>query len=237
MVSYYTQHKHQNPTTLSKNSATAEQKHEQSDMSNQNNSMNKQRKAFLLKQSHSLNPAITVAGKGLSEGVQIELDAALKAHELIKIKFTGYKKAEIRAFTNTICAQFSAELVQLIGHVSILYRPKPLTKQAVSKAHKQSSQKKPLRARAKPQQHTTARTTKSVLKKTKTTHERFDTKTHKTARTRSDTTNKIRSNHTNANKSSANQSNVNKHHSSKRTTRPARRSTSTSNTTRQNIWR
>ncbi|MEJ2669416.1 MAG: YhbY family RNA-binding protein [Gammaproteobacteria bacterium] len=217
MVSYYTQHKHQNPTTLSKNSATAEQKHEQSDMSNQNNSMNKQRKAFLLKQSHSLNPAITVAGKGLSEGVQIELDAALKAHELIKIKFTGYKKAEIRAFTNTICAQFSAELVQLIGHVSILYRPKPLTKQAVSKAHKQSS--------------------KSVLKKTKTTHERFDTKTHKTARTRSDTTNKIRSNHTNANKSSANQSNVNKHHSSKRTTRPARRSTSTSNTTRQNIWR
>jgi RNA-binding protein len=92
--------------------------------------MDKQKKAHLLRQSHPLNPAVTVAEKGLTENVQLEIEAALKAHSLIKIKFSGYDKSNKQRLLSDICQTYGAELVQLIGHIGIVYRPKPPKKQA-----------------------------------------------------------------------------------------------------------
>jgi len=36
---------------------------------------------------HNLNPLVMVAGKGLTENIQLEVDRALEDHELIKVKF------------------------------------------------------------------------------------------------------------------------------------------------------
>lgn len=119
--------------------------------------MDKQKKAHLLGQSHALNPAVTIAEKGLSENVQLELEAALKAHGLIKVKFTGYNKVQKQALLKDICQQYKADLVQLIGHIGIIYRPKPPKKQPSTKAKaKRAGIKKP--HSSKPQQRSTKKT-------------------------------------------------------------------------------
>ena len=35
---------------------------------------------------HTLNPIVTIAGNGFSDGVKAEIERALKDHELIKLK-------------------------------------------------------------------------------------------------------------------------------------------------------
>lgn len=113
--------------------------------------MDKQKKAHLLGLSHPLNPAVTIAEKGLSETVQFELEAALKAHGLIKVKFAGYNKTEKQTLLAEICQQYKAELVQLIGHIGILYRPKPPKKQPSTKANaRRAGIKKPGAKKAQP---------------------------------------------------------------------------------------
>jgi putative YhbY family RNA-binding protein len=109
--------------------------------------MDKQKKAHLLSQSHALNPAVTVAEKGLSETVQLEIEAALKAHGLIKIKFAGYSKADKQTLLSQICPEFEAELVQLIGHIGIIYRPKPPKTRPAPTARTQLKRAGPKKAR------------------------------------------------------------------------------------------
>jgi len=70
---------------------------------------------------HSLNPIITIAEKGLSENVRLEIDRALNDHELIKLKLVCARE-EKKQLSDTICADFNAECVQSIGHVLLLHR-------------------------------------------------------------------------------------------------------------------
>ena len=70
---------------------------------------------------HSLNPIITIAEKGLSDNIRLEIDRALKDHELIKIKLVCGKE-EKQQLADTICSDFKAECVQSIGHILLLYR-------------------------------------------------------------------------------------------------------------------
>lgn len=72
---------------------------------------------------HSLNPIVTVAGKGLSEGVQLEIDRALEDHELIKVKFAVGDREVKRTLIKALCEQVQAELVQEIGNIALIYRP------------------------------------------------------------------------------------------------------------------
>lgn len=71
---------------------------------------------------HSLSPVVTIADKGLTENVAIEIERALKDHELIKLKLVTATRDDKKTLTDTICSQFKAECVQSIGHVVLLYR-------------------------------------------------------------------------------------------------------------------
>ncbi|WP_421868764.1 ribosome assembly RNA-binding protein YhbY [Motiliproteus sp.] len=71
---------------------------------------------------HRLNPIVTVAGNGLSEGVQLEIDRALEDHELIKVKFNVGDREVKKALISELCDQTQAELVQQIGNIALLYR-------------------------------------------------------------------------------------------------------------------
>lgn len=71
---------------------------------------------------HSLNPVVTVAGNGLSEGVQLEVDRALEDHELIKVKFSVGDRDIKKALIKELCEQVQAEVVQEIGNIALIYR-------------------------------------------------------------------------------------------------------------------
>ena len=71
---------------------------------------------------HSLNPVVSVAENGLSEGVVKEADRALTDHELIKIRFSLDDRDERRELMTTLASKLQAELVQTIGKIGLYYR-------------------------------------------------------------------------------------------------------------------
>lgn len=71
---------------------------------------------------HNLKPIVTIAGKGLSEGVMAELERALEDHELLKVKLAVEDREERKELSQSLCAQSGAELVQSIGKIVLIYR-------------------------------------------------------------------------------------------------------------------
>ena len=74
---------------------------------------------------HRLRPVVTIAGKGLTEGVINELDRALTDHELIKVKLAVGSREARAEMARQISAQTGAEIVQSIGNVIVLLRRSP----------------------------------------------------------------------------------------------------------------
>ena len=72
--------------------------------------------------SHHLEPVVLLGAKGLTPAVHVEIDCALEAHELIKIKLSSKDKAEKQAMTDEICKKHTAELINQIGHIIAIYR-------------------------------------------------------------------------------------------------------------------
>lgn len=72
---------------------------------------------------HKLHPVVSIAGKGLSEGVMEELERALEDHELIKIKVSLGDRDDKKNLMAQICLRCNAELVQTIGHTGLIFRP------------------------------------------------------------------------------------------------------------------
>lgn len=81
---------------------------------------NKQLKQFR-SIGHHLSPIIIIAN-GLSENINTEISRALNDHELIKIKVHSSDRDEKKAMVEQICTEQNAELVQLIGHVALIYK-------------------------------------------------------------------------------------------------------------------
>lgn len=72
---------------------------------------------------HSLKPIVTVAQKGLTENIKAELNRALNDHELIKVKVAVESRESKEVLVKEIQSAVSAECIQKIGHVLLLYRP------------------------------------------------------------------------------------------------------------------
>lgn len=66
-----------------------------------------------------------IGNAGLSEAVLKEIDSALKAHELIKIKASGAEREDRDAWMVQICNTLSAQPVQHIGKILVVFRPNP----------------------------------------------------------------------------------------------------------------
>ncbi|NVK43835.1 MAG: YhbY family RNA-binding protein [Oceanospirillaceae bacterium] len=71
---------------------------------------------------HKLNPIVTVAGKGLTENIQLEVDRALEDHELIKVKFVVGDREVKKELIQELCGIVEATLVQEIGNIALIYR-------------------------------------------------------------------------------------------------------------------
>jgi len=85
--------------------------------------INTREKKTLRQIAHHLATVIIVGDQGVTEGVLTETDRALKDHELIKIKVHSNDREAKKALVHSICKSRGAELVQLIGHVALIYKP------------------------------------------------------------------------------------------------------------------
>jgi RNA-binding protein len=75
--------------------------------------------------AHALTPVVMISAAGPGSAVIAEVERALAAHELIKIRAFSDERDEREAWMNTICASVDAAPVQHIGKVLVIYRPKP----------------------------------------------------------------------------------------------------------------
>jgi RNA-binding protein len=84
----------------------------------------KERKA-LKAQAHKLEPVVLIGNKGLTAEVVAEIDRALQAHELIKIRAPGLERDDREQALADICEKTGAHPVQHIGKVLVVYRENP----------------------------------------------------------------------------------------------------------------
>jgi putative YhbY family RNA-binding protein len=75
--------------------------------------------------AHHLDPVVMVGGDGLTDAVVKEVDAALNAHGLIKVRVFADERPTREAMLATLVDRLSAASVQHIGKLLVLWRPIP----------------------------------------------------------------------------------------------------------------
>jgi RNA-binding protein len=75
--------------------------------------------------AHHLDPVVMIGNEGLSAAVKKEVDAALKAHGLVKVRVHGDDRAERETMFQTLADELGAAPIQHIGKLLVLWRPKP----------------------------------------------------------------------------------------------------------------
>jgi len=63
-----------------------------------------------------------IGQKGLTKAVSLEMDEALKIHELIKIRINAENKEDRLAITQNLSSELNATCLKIIGHIAIFYR-------------------------------------------------------------------------------------------------------------------
>lgn len=83
-----------------------------------------QRRA-LRARAHHLDPVVTIGQHGLTPAVLREIDVALKAHELIKVRVFDDDREAREAVLEDVCAALDAAAVQHLGKLLIIWRENP----------------------------------------------------------------------------------------------------------------
>ena len=83
-----------------------------------------ERKA-LRARAHKLEPVVMIGGKGLTDEVIAEIDRALSAHELIKVRAAGLEREAREEAFSAICRETAAEAVQRVGKICVMFRKRP----------------------------------------------------------------------------------------------------------------
>jgi RNA-binding protein len=82
-------------------------------------------RAHLKARAHALEPRVQIGHGGLTDKVAAEIDRALKAHELVKVRILDGDRDRREAIGDEICEQADAAFVQRVGKVLVIWRPKP----------------------------------------------------------------------------------------------------------------
>lgn len=75
--------------------------------------------------AHHLDPVVLVGGDGLTPAVVREVDAALKAHGLIKVRVFADDREAREAMLARLADDLNAAPIQHIGKLLVLWRPLP----------------------------------------------------------------------------------------------------------------
>ena len=87
--------------------------------------LNAAQRRELKARAHALNPVVMISDAGITPSVLHEIDVSLKSHELIKIRVFGDDRAARAAMIDDISTKLDAALVQHIGKILVLSRPRP----------------------------------------------------------------------------------------------------------------
>lgn len=82
-------------------------------------------------EAHHLDPVVMIGGDGLTSAVRKEVDAALNAHGLIKIRVLGDDRAARESIYAQLADELNAAPIQHIGKLLVLWRPMPEKSRAV----------------------------------------------------------------------------------------------------------
>jgi RNA-binding protein len=88
-------------------------------------SLTPRQRSHLEGRAHALEPVVFIGQAGLSDSVNTELERALTAHGLIKVKLAGAGREDREALTKGICERTGAVAVQNVGRILVLWRPRP----------------------------------------------------------------------------------------------------------------
>jgi len=75
--------------------------------------------------AHHLDPVVMIGGDGLTPAVEKEIDLALNAHGLIKVRVFSDDRPARDAMLATLADKLSAAPIQHIGKLLVLWRPIP----------------------------------------------------------------------------------------------------------------
>ncbi len=79
-------------------------------------------RAHLKARAHALEPVVQAGNAGITDTLIAEVDRALTAHELIKVKVNAADRADRVAIGDEICERTGATAVHRVGKVLILWR-------------------------------------------------------------------------------------------------------------------
>ena len=87
--------------------------------------LSESQKKYLRGLGHQRKPLIMVGDAGLTETLLAEYESTLDHHELIKVRVRAASRDARDAIIEQLCAGSSAQLIQRIGNVALLYRENP----------------------------------------------------------------------------------------------------------------
>ncbi len=82
-------------------------------------------KRHLRSLAHSLKPVVMIGQHGMKDSILEELEIALDAHELIKVRVSADDREGRAELIGTLVSASDAELIQTIGHIAVLFRRNP----------------------------------------------------------------------------------------------------------------
>ena len=110
-------------------------------------------------QAHGLDPVVLLGAAGLSEAALREIDRALSAHGLVKVRAGKLERAARDTLFAAMAERLDAARVQVIGHTFVLFRPIPAEP---VRAHRAKAQAQATAAGARPAGKTRAAADKPV---------------------------------------------------------------------------
>lgn len=82
-------------------------------------------RSHLKARAHALEPVVNVGHAGVTDAVLAEVERALTAHELIKVRAASQDREGRAEILETLVARTNAASVQTVGKVMVLWRPNP----------------------------------------------------------------------------------------------------------------
>lgn len=82
-------------------------------------------RASLKARAHGLEPVVHVGHGGVTAAVLAEVERALTAHELIKVRAPYADREQRAGILEAVTTATDAATVQTVGKVMVLWRPRP----------------------------------------------------------------------------------------------------------------
>ena len=114
-------------------------------------------------QAHALDPVVMIGDQGLRPSVMKEIERALEAHELIKIRAFTDDREQRSTWFDEICNALAAAPVQHIGKMLVIWRKSE--EKAKAAAQKASKPKPPRITKRQEEARAAGQTRRRVVRK------------------------------------------------------------------------